>query len=306
MTVDKKASFMVEEFRKFNMNIIGINETKWFGQEKYEVDGFVILHSGRPVPVGDEAVERNEGVGIVLDSGMAKVWKDSGEVWKPVSSRAVHARLELPATSTGRQVALSIVSVYAPTHGASQEIKDKFYEKVRDEFVEKVVVLVEEGLVDNCDGAGTWEVVKKSMVEAAVGTLGWETRRQRDWFKEKGLLLRNIIEERNGLFRRWLRSSRNEDRQRYVAKRREINREMRKAKNDWMQEKAREIEVGFMMGNSHRGMRKTLKELQRSKAGLRPMKTRMIRKANDDPCNGGEEVINRWQEHFSQVLRTIS
>ena len=131
VTVDKKASFMVEEFRKFNMNIIGISEIKWFGQEKYEVDGYVILHSGRPVPVGDEAVERNEGVGIVLHSGMAKVWKDSGEVWKPVSSRIVYARIELPATSAGRIVALSIVSVYAPTHGASQDIKEKFYDELQ-------------------------------------------------------------------------------------------------------------------------------------------------------------------------------
>ena len=107
--------------------------------------------------------------------------------------------------------------------------------------------------------------------------------------------MRNIIEKRNGLFIRWLRSSRNEDRQRYVAKRGQVNREVRKAKNDWMQEKAREVEVGFMMGKSHRGMWKNLKELQRSKAGLRPMKTKMIRKANGDPCNGGEEVINCWQ-----------
>ncbi len=115
VTIDKKASFMVDVFRKFSMSIIGISETKWFGQEKYEVDGFVILHSGRSVPVGDEAVERNDGVGIVLDPVMAQIWKDSGEVWKPVSSHIVYARLELPVTSTSRQVALSVVSVYAPT-----------------------------------------------------------------------------------------------------------------------------------------------------------------------------------------------
>jgi len=72
-------------------------------------------------------------------------------------------------------------------------------------------------------------------------------------------LLRNIIEERNGLFRRWLRSSRNEDRQQYVPKRRQVNREVRKAKNDWMQEKAKKVE---MMGNSHRGMWKNLMEEQ--------------------------------------------
>ena len=43
-----------------------------------EVGGYLILHSGCPVPIGDEAVEKNEGVGIVLDPGMARLWKDSG------------------------------------------------------------------------------------------------------------------------------------------------------------------------------------------------------------------------------------
>jgi len=30
------------------------------------VDGFVLVHSGRPVPAGGEPVQRNEGVGILL------------------------------------------------------------------------------------------------------------------------------------------------------------------------------------------------------------------------------------------------
>ena len=34
VTVDKKSAFMMEVFRKFGMNIVGISETKWFGQDK--------------------------------------------------------------------------------------------------------------------------------------------------------------------------------------------------------------------------------------------------------------------------------
>ena len=33
--VDRKASFMVQELRKFGMNVVGISETKWFGQGVY-------------------------------------------------------------------------------------------------------------------------------------------------------------------------------------------------------------------------------------------------------------------------------
>ncbi len=59
VTVDRKAVFMVQELRKFGLRI---SETKWFGQDKYEVDGYLILHSGHPVPRDNDVVERNEGV----------------------------------------------------------------------------------------------------------------------------------------------------------------------------------------------------------------------------------------------------
>ena len=76
VAVDRKASFMAQEFRNFGMNIVGISETKSFGQGVYHVDSFLILHSGHPVPGNDERVERNEGVGIVLDPSMMSCWKN--------------------------------------------------------------------------------------------------------------------------------------------------------------------------------------------------------------------------------------
>ena len=84
--VDRKASFIVQEFKKFVMNVVGISETKRYGQGMYDVNGFLILHSGRLVPECGERVERN---GIVLDPSMVTCWKNGGEVWSPVSSRIV-------------------------------------------------------------------------------------------------------------------------------------------------------------------------------------------------------------------------
>ena len=49
---------MVEEFKKFSMEVVGISETKWFGQDMYDVGGFLILHSWRPVPGAGERVEQ--------------------------------------------------------------------------------------------------------------------------------------------------------------------------------------------------------------------------------------------------------
>ncbi len=80
-------------------------------------------------------MERNEGVGIVLDPGMVSLWKKGGQVWNPVSSRVVSARLKLSdqvaSASARRPFYVSVVSVYAPTHRASQEGKDKFFDDMQ-------------------------------------------------------------------------------------------------------------------------------------------------------------------------------
>ena len=78
--VDRKASLMVREFKKFKINIAAISETKWSGQIIYEVEGYTILHSGRPIPGDGDIIERNEGVGIVLDPLLADAWRRAGEV----------------------------------------------------------------------------------------------------------------------------------------------------------------------------------------------------------------------------------
>ena len=99
------------------------------------------------------------------------------------------------------------------------------------------------------------------MVDAAEITLGWETRKQPDWFKEKGPQLKELINRRNLLFQGWLRSRINSDGQRYVLQRREVTKAVKKAKNVWLQEKAKEVEVGMLSGGSHGSTWKRLREL---------------------------------------------
>ena len=54
--VDCKVNLLVEELRCFEISITGLSETKWFGQDVYEVDWFVLVHSGRPIPADGEPV----------------------------------------------------------------------------------------------------------------------------------------------------------------------------------------------------------------------------------------------------------
>ena len=89
VVVDRKAALMVHELKKYGVSIAGISETKWFGKNLYDVEGYVILHSGRPLPDDDSPMVQNEGVGIVLGREMTAAWREAGQVWEAVSSRIV-------------------------------------------------------------------------------------------------------------------------------------------------------------------------------------------------------------------------
>ena len=62
----------------------------------------------------------------------------------------------------------------------------------------------------------------------------------------------------------------------------------------------------MLSGGSKRSMWSSLREIQRGRAGLRLVRTKVIRKANGEPCAGPNESLSRWQEHFSAVLNMTS
>ena len=131
--------------------------------------------------------------------------------------------------------------------------------KVRDKFMEKVYDLAGNSWDTSANETEMWEVIRNSMVDAAETTLGQETRKQPDWFKEKGTQLKELIDRRNVLSQIWLRSGRSCDRQRYVIQKREVTKAVKKAKNDWLQEKASEVEVAMQSGHAHRSMWKSVR-----------------------------------------------
>ena len=66
------------------------------------------------------------------------------------------------------------------------------------------------------------------------------------------------------------------------------------------------MDVVMLSGHAHRSMLKSLKDLNRGKVGLRPVRARSIKKVNGEWCESVEESINCWQEHFCQILNTQS
>jgi len=130
VSVDKKINFLVQELKRFRMGVVCISETKWFGNDVYEVGGSLVLHSGRSVPQSGDPIQRGEGVAIVLDPLMAQSWRDSGGIWTAISSRIVSARMQL-CLGDSNKLNVTIISIYAPTHRASVEIKDQFFDDLQ-------------------------------------------------------------------------------------------------------------------------------------------------------------------------------
>ena len=119
VAVDRKIKFLVNELKCFRMGAVCISETKWFGSDLYEVDGFTVLHSGHDLPQPGNAFQCGGGVAVILDPVMTQAWRDAGESWLAVNSRIVFVRLQFgDKHPSGSQQYVSIISVYTPTHRA--------------------------------------------------------------------------------------------------------------------------------------------------------------------------------------------
>jgi len=117
--VNRKLDFLVKELK---VAVAGIQETKWFGQDVWDADGYTLLHSGHTLLGDGEPLLKNTGVGIVLDQRATAAWKNAGECWEVVSYQIVTAWLQIAQPEHGRRGGsrtsgryLSLLSVYAPT-----------------------------------------------------------------------------------------------------------------------------------------------------------------------------------------------
>ena len=118
---ERKIDQVVSELNRYNVKIASLQETRWFGNDVYDVDGSLVLTAGRPVPDAGRVRQRGEGVAIVHADEAANAWRTGGKRWKAWSSRLVTAVLK-----TGRNN-LHVMSCYAPTFAATREEKEAFF-----------------------------------------------------------------------------------------------------------------------------------------------------------------------------------
>ena len=62
---ERKVDLIVREIKRYKVKVVGLQETKWFGCDVYDVAGSVVLASGRDLPDAGGSFQRGEGVAIV-------------------------------------------------------------------------------------------------------------------------------------------------------------------------------------------------------------------------------------------------
>ena len=157
---------------------------------------------------------------------------------------------------------------------------------LKDLLARSVTGLTETESVDVCQllaqfsdvfSAGPHDLGCTNLIKHHIdtGCLGWERRKQPDWFPENIITLSEAISKCNRLFSKWLSTQHHRDRQRYVAQ----STVVKQAKNKWFQQKANQIELAMLRGLSGREVWQGLREIQPGRAGLQPVR----------PCKNNQE-----------------
>ena len=71
---------------------------------------------------------------------------------------------------------------------------------VMEEYNKVVTEAVVDKWRNDSDGSRKWEIIRDSLTESAATILGYERRRQPDWFQESISTLKKLINKRNTLF----------------------------------------------------------------------------------------------------------
>ena len=79
---ERNVDLIVREMRRYDMKVVGLQETKWLGCDVYDVAGSVVFTAGRAVPDSNDSFQRGEGVALVLFGWAIDAWKAGGQQWK--------------------------------------------------------------------------------------------------------------------------------------------------------------------------------------------------------------------------------
>ena len=89
-----------------------------------------------------------------------------------------------------------------------------------------------------------------------------------------------------------------------MAQRRLVAAEIKCAKNVWFEAKANEVEHGIVTSVAGKGVWQRLREIQKYRRGLQPVRPKTIRNKDGEVCVGPSETLQRWHDHFEAILNS--
>ena len=171
-------------------------------------------------------------------------------------------------------------------------------EAVRDKLVQKM---------DELDCQNEWEDFKESVYGVCTEVLGFADKKHQDWFDENNMEVQVLLEEKTKALSALLKGGLStEETTRLSVKFREVKgnvqQKLRAMQNTWWSAKADQIQCASNTNNS-----KLLYNLLRevygpSSSPVAPLRTKDSKLLLRDP----KDILNRWQEHFDELLNRSS
>ncbi|XP_068739487.1 craniofacial development protein 2-like [Montipora capricornis] len=115
MYIAGKATQVAREMDRYQLDVLGISETRWTGA------GRVTLANGSTLLYAGEEEGHQKGVALMISQEAQRSLIE----WMPVSSRVISARFY------SRFKKITIIQAYAPTNDATPEEKDDFYHQLQ-------------------------------------------------------------------------------------------------------------------------------------------------------------------------------
>ena len=144
-----------------------------------------------------------------------------------------------------------------------------------------------------------WAVIRSALTEAAKTALGVEKRRHPDWFRESVDSLEPILQKRNQLYLKWLRSGLSSDKRNFSQARSEARQAVRAAKNAWFTGRAEEAQRSRFGGKL---VWKCIRDMQYGKRGLAPSRLATVIDEEGNPCTTVVVQQQQWRRHFTTIL----
>ena len=158
-------------------------------------------------------------------------------------------------------------------------------ESGRETSMGSFVRVVEQELQTKWDETSTvqekWDKLKSALCDGTKTELGYEDRKQPDWFRESEKDLKSLFSERNRLYVLWVSTSKDVYKVKYKVAQRTARRAMAVAKDKWFQRKAFEAERGRHGGKL---VWKCIRDIQRGRRGLVPTRSATVRDEDGASC----------------------